>query len=400
MTEGPGSRNLWWRDVGTFQRVGGQRRFRYRWAIIAIGFLTPYAAPSVRIVLEGHRGLWWNGLVLALVAVYSLCYLLFPMVLPVDDLRRRLVFCVGMLAVGWAQLALLGPDSLSLMTYVMAMLAFVLPVGWVLVLDGASAAGLAVLLLVTGRWSEDVGDLITICSVSFALLVMGRLIRTVRVLRRAQDEIATLAVTAERERVARDLHDILGHSLTTITVKAGLARRVLESSKDVDSAITEIREVEGLSRSALGDVRATVSEYLEVSLPAEIAGARAALRAAEIDADLPHAVDDVRPDLQRVFGYVLREAVTNVIRHSDARTVRARLGRNWLEIEDDGTAAGEVRQGNGLRGLSERLAEVGGTVTARPKPGGGFVLRAEAPEHDEPAAAPATAQVRPVGEPA
>jgi two-component system sensor histidine kinase DesK len=185
-------------------------------------------------------------------------------------------------------------------------------------------------------------------------------------------------VTNERERLARDLHDILGHSLTTITVKAGLARRMLESGNDRDRALDEIREVEGLTRSALSDIRATVSEYREVSLSAEVVGARAALRAAEIDADLPHAVDNVRPDLQRTFGYVLREAVTNVLRHSKAKRVKVRFGKTWLEIEDDGQAV-EARPGNGLRGLTERLEAVGGTLSASVRPGGGWLVRAEVP---------------------
>jgi two-component system sensor histidine kinase DesK len=199
----------------------------------------------------------------------------------------------------------------------------------------------------------------------------------VRNLRAANAEIATLAVTAERERLARDLHDILGHSLTTITVKAGLARRVLESANDTERAITEIHEVEGLARSALSDVRATVSEYREVSLSAELVGAQAALRAAEIDADLPHAVDNVRPDLQQPFGYVLREAVTNVLRHSAAKHVKVRFGKTWVEIEDDGVGAPAGACGNGLRGLAERLAEIGGTLRTEPRSGGGFLVRAE-----------------------
>jgi two-component system sensor histidine kinase DesK len=154
---------------------------------------------------------------------------------------------------------------------------------------------------------------------------------------------------------------------------------VLESSGDIPRAVQEIREVEGLTRSALSDVRATVTEYREVSLPAEIAGARAALRAAEIEADLPHAVDNVRAELRTTFGYVLREAVTNVLRHSGASRVKVRLGCDWLEVEDDGTAT-EVVVGNGLRGLSERLEAVGGTLRTTVRPGGGLAVRAEIPD--------------------
>jgi two-component system sensor histidine kinase DesK len=132
----------------------------------------------------------------------------------------------------------------------------------------------------------------------------------------------------------------------------------------------------------LSDVRATVSEYREVSLSAELVGARAALRAAEIDAEFPSAVDNVHPDLQPAFGYVLREAVTNVLRHSGAHRVKVRLGRTWMEIEDDGVGVVTASPGNGLRGLQERLAEVGGRLNAAARPEGGFLVRADAQAGD------------------
>jgi two-component system, NarL family, sensor histidine kinase DesK len=195
----------------------------------------------------------------------------------------------------------------------------------------------------------------------------------------ARDEIRTLAVAEERARVARDLHDVLGHSLTTITVKAGLARRILESSHDTDRALAEVHDVERLSRQALTEIRATVSGYRQVSLPAEIAGAKAALIAAGIDADLPQAVDDVPGELQEPFGYVVREGVTNVIRHSGAARCQIRLGQSWIEVADNGSGPSTMdsQDGNGLAGLRERLAKVGGRLTAAPRGEGGFLLRAD-----------------------
>jgi two-component system sensor histidine kinase DesK len=199
-------------------------------------------------------------------------------------------------------------------------------------------------------------------------------------LRAARDEIATLAVAEERARMARDLHDVLGHSLTTITVKAGLARRILESSGDGDRAITELRDVEHLSRTALVEVRSTVSGYRKASLPAELVGARVALQAAEITADLPHAVDNVPAELQEPFAYVLREGVTNVIRHSGAQRCEVRLGQSWIEIRDDGIGAhGDSSAGHGLAGLAERLEQVGGSLSVGPAPTGGFLVRASVP---------------------
>ncbi|MDX3659273.1 hypothetical protein PV646_18355 [Streptomyces sp. ID05-26A] len=106
-------------------------------------------------------------------------------------------------------------------------------------------------------------------------------------------------------------------------------------------------------------------------------GARAALRAADIEADLPHAVGNVRPELQGVFGYVVREAITNVLRHAAATRCSVRLGDTWLEVRDNGRGTGVGTPGTGLKGLAERLEPHGGTVVAGPVDDGGYGLRAE-----------------------
>ena len=355
-----------------------RRRFGANWPIIAVLFLLPVIVPTVQDVVTGQVGVARGVPALVLLVVYGGCYAFFPLVLfRSGAMAAKVAFSGGMLAIGWVIVLVMHEGSVYVLLYALAMIALGLPTRWVLLLDGTSVVAMGVLLVLGVGAHGTRGDFTTVIGVTAALFFMGRLLFTVRSLRAAQSEIATLAVTAERERLARDLHDILGHSLTTITVKAGLARRVLETGGDAGRAVTEIREVESLSRSALSDVRATVSEYREVSLSAEVVGARAALRAAEIDADLPHAVDNVRPDLQQTFGYVLREAVTNVLRHSGAKHVKVRLGRTWMEIEDDGAGAPEGVCGNGLRGLAERLDGVGGTLRAESRAGGGFVLRAE-----------------------
>jgi two-component system sensor histidine kinase DesK len=354
-------------------RTGGGPR-PVKWAVLGLAFILPSFVPTaVELTTDGITA---KELVIAgLLLVYGACYLLFPLALPPSRRKTTYVFSVLMLLIGLA-LVFLHENSPYILIYATAVLAFSLPAAWALILDGGALLLVLGVHLILGK--DDVGDLVAVASITAAMFFMANLVRAVRKLSAANEEIATLAVAGERERLARDLHDILGHSLTTITVKAGLARRMLESGKDDGRALEEIREVEGLTRSALSDIRATVSEYREVSLSAELAGARAALRAAEIDADLPHAVDNVEPGLQRTFGYVLREAVTNVLRHSEAKQVKVRFGERWLEIEDDGRAVA-APAGNGLRGLSERLDAVGGTLKAAPRPGGGWLVRAEVP---------------------
>ncbi|MEV6626016.1 sensor histidine kinase [Amycolatopsis sp. NPDC051106] len=381
---GLGKRDTWWEDPPVNRGRSGPDKFR--WPFLSIVFTLPYLIPVTKSLLAVDRvtpgvvALW------ALVYAVAVSYALFP--LAFDRGRPfRFAYSGWMLVLGLAVVAAADTNPF-VMLYGTAALVFLLPLAWVVILDGVALLLGAGILLLDGRFADDWGDLVTVASVTMAMFFMSSLVRAVRRLQLANEEIATLAVANERERVARDLHDLLGHSLTTITVKAGLARRVLETAGDIPRAVEEIREVEGLTRSALSDVRATVSEYREVSLSAEIVGARAALRAAEIDADLPHAVDNVRPELQSVFGYVLREAVTNVLRHSGAKLVKVKLGDTWLEVEDDGTAT-EVVPGNGLRGLTERLDAVGGTLRASARPGGGLLVRAEVSQPEPRAAAPA-----------
>ncbi|SFO80977.1 sensor histidine kinase [Amycolatopsis rubida] len=368
-------RTSWWDDPPARP---GRGPHKIGWPLFSAAFLLPFLIPATRGLVVDPGPLWLRIFLGVLIYAYSACYAVFPAVFG-KSRRVKLWFGGGMLVLGLL-CALITDANPYVLLYATATLAFLFPAAWSLIFNGTALGLLVLALHLRGDLPEHLADVITVASVTSAMFFMSNLIRVIRRLELANQEIGTLAVASERERVARDLHDLLGHSLTTITVKAGLARRVLESSGDIDRAVREIREVEGLTRSALSDVRATVSEYREVSLPAEIAGARAALRAAEVDADLPHAVDNVRAELQSTFGYVLREAITNVLRHSGAKQVKVRLGRDWLEVEDNGRATGDAVPGNGLRGLSERLAAIGGTVTARARPGGGWVVRAKVPE--------------------
>jgi two-component system sensor histidine kinase DesK len=203
-------------------------------------------------------------------------------------------------------------------------------------------------------------------------------------LRRTREELAKVAVAAERERIGRDLHDILGHSLTAIAVKAGLARRLV--GRDDAAAAAEIGEVEKLAREALADVRATASGFREVSLDSQLAVARSVLRAAGITANLPATVDEVDPSMRELFGYVVREAVTNVVRHAHATTCTVTVGPGMVEIVNDDLAVGAgaatrlpSAPGSGLTGLAERVRAAGGTLVAGPLAGGGFSLRATVP---------------------
>ncbi|MGW4247416.1 sensor histidine kinase [Nocardia sp. NPDC004722] len=193
----------------------------------------------------------------------------------------------------------------------------------------------------------------------------------------ARRQLTELAVAEERLRVGRDVHDILGHSLTVITVKTELAQRLVDV--DTGRAKAEMADVERLAREALASVRTTVGGLREVSLAGEVANARTALRAAEIDAELPDS-DDLPIRHSIVFGWVLREAVTNVVRHSGAEHCWVRVTPTSLEVSDDGVGMRDTaRAGSGLSGLRERVQATGGTLTLANRPEGGLRVLASFP---------------------
>jgi two-component system sensor histidine kinase DesK len=213
----------------------------------------------------------------------------------------------------------------------------------------------------------------------FTTLVVGafaEIAATNRALVAAREEVARLASEAERNRIARDLHDLLGHSLTAITVKSRLAQRLAPTA--IDQAQREMAEVEGLSRQALADVRAAVSGYREVTLAAELVRGRELLRAADVVADLPTTTEMVAAADRELFGWVVREGLTNVVRHSRATRCTIAVTASSVEITDDGVGSastGQAGDGKGLTGLRERVAAAGGTVEAGPVDPHGWRLR-------------------------
>ena len=199
-----------------------------------------------------------------------------------------------------------------------------------------------------------------------------------------------LAVSRQREEVGRDVHDILGHSLTVITVKAQLAQRLVDT--DPQRAVAELDDVLALSREALTDVRSTVDRMRELNLGVELVQARAALRAAGITPHLPSSVPALDATTRSAFAGILREAVTNVVRHSGASRCRVTLTATSLRVADDGarsrgaSAAGAevrepepredngIREGNGIRGMRERARAAGCEVTVTRNPRGGTTV--------------------------
>jgi two-component system, NarL family, sensor histidine kinase DesK len=258
--------------------------------------------------------------------------------------------------------------------------------------------------LVAGVWQDfSYGNLFTVTALpamaAFFAYAAGRRNDAVAVLRRTRGELALVAVAEERLRIARDLHDLLGHSLSLITLKAELAGRLVPT--DADRAAREIAELETVARRSLSEVRGAVTGYRQPGLQAELAAARQLLSTAGIACRItvPEPLG-LGPDADTLLAWTVREAVTNVVRHSgaDRATISVQTGAGGasVQVTDDGggpgsnTGAGALDGGadpaglsrpggTGLAGLAERVGQFGGELTAgaaRPK---GFRLRVVVP---------------------
>jgi two-component system sensor histidine kinase DesK len=199
-------------------------------------------------------------------------------------------------------------------------------------------------------------------------------------LRRAQEENLTLAAVAERERIARDLHDVLGHTLSVIVLKAELAGRLIE--RDPQRAAHEISDVEKTARTALSEVREAIGGYRSQGLPAEMELARSTLQAAGVTLSCETPLPHLHATEETVLCLAVREAVTNIVRHAQATHCRIGFntsvdGYHSLFISDDGTQP-KLHEGNGLRGMRERVQSLGARLSISTDPG--VTLHIELPQ--------------------
>ncbi|WP_259457198.1 sensor histidine kinase [Microbacterium sp. AG790] len=318
-----------------------------------------------------------NAVVIALLVLFAASFLIAVPVSRLLPLRLRLLPAAWLFVLSFSLFPWIGWDVRGVWSYVgvaIGMAVVRLRTTWLLLIALGAAALVAGVL--SDGWTESVLFLpAIIISISAMMAAFGRNIAAMNALRATRDQMAQMAVERERSRVARDLHDILGHSLTVITVKSELAGRVIDV--DPARARTEIGEVEALARGALADVRTTVAGYRGVTVAGELAAARAALDAAGIAAELPTATENVPADRRELAGWIVREGVTNVIRHAQASRCRVRLGARSVSVEDDGVgpASGAGTEGSGLIGLRERVEAAGGRLTLGRSELGGFLLK-------------------------
>ncbi len=298
--------------------------------------------------------------------------------------RMTMVFLGVLLALPVTMLAIGAPGSFALLfVFFAAACGMRLRPVAALVAVVATSAGVGIAALATGSNSSSAGtDVLVILAIGTMMTAFNRQIRQNRELQVARHELARLAVTDERLRIARDLHDLLGHSLSVINLKSELAAKLVET--DAKRAAAELADVQAVGRQALAEVREAVQGYRQLALADALAGARTALSAAGIAYELDDAVVKLPADVEEVFAWAVREGTTNVVRHSKAEHCAVRIrdgaGEATLEVEDDGAAStASPETGSGLAGLAERVARLRGRVEAGARPGGGFLLRLVVP---------------------
>ncbi|MFJ8152316.1 sensor histidine kinase [Streptomyces sp. NPDC094468] len=374
MTEGP------WPDGQTrgdrLVRIGQPPRSRGE-AVRKMVWVLPwliYLASPAQDLAAGHHGgaataAGWAGLA-AFVGIY-LAIVFRSMGRPF----RGWIVDAAIAVEGALAIALafgLGGSWFGLFVYVSVMCGVTFPLRiayWTIPLNTAA-------MMLAGWYHHDLdeawGLFLVVLLIGYSMIGVRQLVATTIELRKARATVAQLAANEERLRLARDLHDLLGHSLSLITLKSELAGRMLPGHPD--KAAQQVSDIEQVSRQALVDVREAVTGYRRPRLAAELAGAQVALTAAVVTAEVPAEPDltGVPEEGEAALAWALREAVTNVVRHSGASACTVEVLRRQtldgpvleLSVEDNGSGGSGTGPGNGLTGLTERLEKAGGTLEA------------------------------------
>lgn len=368
-------------------------------------FLVGLIAPAADIVNDGRGSVAWRTAALAvfLVGFIAIIQLSRHPGAPVrmrelPPLHRFSVRALtGLLfVIATATVIVFGDNWWVLFMYVVTTTMYVLPVGSELTAIGGVVAAMIIAGVIHGwSWPELASFAMSVAMAGFVALLMRRRGLLIRQLSQAHDEVARLAatdaVTEERLRFARDLHDLLGHSLSVIALKTELARKLHAGGADAARVQAELGDIEQITRRALGEVREAVTGYRAGSLTSELVRARAALEAADVTVTTQIAAPALSPEVDDLLAWIVREATTNIVRHSQARraeiAVREADGVIRLDVHNDGVADAPARAGSGLAGLRERVEEAGGELISA-RDGASFHVSAIVPAMVVPRAAP------------
>ena len=330
---------------------------QWGWVVAAI-WLVFLAYPVIETV-QTDASVPVKGLTLAMIAAYAVVYLLGWSLW--RDHALKVWFAMLLLALG--TVPVIGIEAIGLTPYLGAFSAMMVPAPW---WKGTTiiSALLPVLSLIGGDFP------------AFFFLMVWPIIGFTTAMRvfsdleeRSEEARAELALVAERDRVARDVHDVLGHSLTALSIKAELAARLIDV--DPARARVELESIQETARQALAEVRSTVGGLRAANLEAELAAAPSVLADAGIETRLVGTVADTDPRHRTLLAWVLRESVTNVVRHAGASTVSIELSPTGLVVADDGVGfeATDGHDGHGLLGMRERVSAAGGSLHLSGTPG-------------------------------
>lgn len=379
-------------DISDVRGPGSGGPFRFLFTSVWLIYLVP----AIADLFGHHHSLLWTAGGLAIATAFCVIYIRMLFLWDTRPAIYMRVMWSACLALATLACLVFGSDWLTLFIYVSASAGFIasermLAIRAILI----TACAYTLLCWIThSGWGIFLSDLLPVLLLGIVMSGFRIQITLMRQLQQARQEVAKLAVSEERLRLARDMHDLTGQSLSMVTLKSELVARLLARlppSPERDQALGEVTEISQVSRQTLHDIREAVSGYRRPTLAVEIITARTALEAAGVDLDddpgLTLQSGTFDADAEAALAWCLREATTNVIRHSDATTCKVRLRRRdgeiLLEVSDDGhgldglpvpatatatttavtadvgAAAGA---GSGLHGMSERLSALGGRL--------------------------------------
>jgi two-component system, NarL family, sensor histidine kinase DesK len=388
-------------DADDAKLAGGKLGVVLRWFFSGVWLVYLIGPVAELFKVKYHHSPLYQAIAVALVAAFCVLYVFLLGIWWQNRTRGR----VGLAALAGLAVAMslaYGAGWTSLFIYVSAAVGFII---WdlrrALLAVAACTVAFVVLSEVEHVTSDNLwSELLPVALIGFAMIGFKMQIVLNQQLRQARGEVAKLAANEERLRLARDMHDLTGQSLSLITLKSELAVKRLSrlpASPEVDAVAAELSDIGRVSRQTLHDIREAVSGYRRPTLAVEIITARTSMEAAAIQLDDDPALmtrsGTFDGEAEAALAWCLREAATNVVRHSGAQHCRIRLTERRhelsLEVSDDGrgVAADGTGTGSGLHNMSERLSAVGGRFSAGPgRDGHGFRLVATVPlTSDEPA---------------
>lgn len=344
---------------------------RWGWLMAVVWMVFLFYPIEALVVSEA--AIWWRVLGWLALGSFAVCYFIgfvrgmaagWRRPIPLVKTLFGVIILCAILAI-----PAIGPGALSFLPFIMAYASYGISRRWHWI---ANIAGVAIMLFATGlSFLLDIPQLRLLPLLGVVVILAAVSTVNTWLIDRsvAADELRLdLATSEERESVARDVHDLLGHSLTVVKLKAELAGRLLD--RDPAAARAELEEIVQLTGEAISGVRGTVTGLRADGLAAQLGVSRAALESAGIEVELAGDAETLSPAQSLPAGWILREATTNILRHARAKHVRIGIEPGTMVVEDDGVGL-RAKAGNGLRGMAERAAAAGATLRAERGAAGG-----------------------------